>query len=233
MTSVVKVATRQIVERDLRDFQRSLPETLKRVSSIDPKILTPGVDAGVVLHWLPPVSCLAHIFQRSIEALAEPEKLFEDGIAKFFIGKGVLSVDRSTSSVIAESAVVKRSGKGLASYAKILENNGELALEDRLPSEVNIPVTFLSPGIGGKGTRFSLNVEKPPAVGPKVTIYYNPVINKEGKIVPFEATSGKVIRNPETILALLRSKSSTRTPPGSVPGMTNKIVVPEIAVRSG
>lgn len=157
----IRVAIRQIAERDLRDFQRSLKGTLVRVSSIDPRLLTAGTETGSVLHWLPPVNCLAHLFHLSIEALQEPEKIFEEGIAKFFIGKGVLNLDRSKQSILAESAVVKRLATYLQSFSLELKKNPSATFGSEIPAKVRIDSSFLFREREGPA-EFLLDSENPP-----------------------------------------------------------------------
>lgn len=103
----IKMALSQMVKLDLSNFQRNAKGAISRALSISSVVAT-GVKAGVAPFWLPPLNCLAHLFNDSLLALNKPEMIFEYGIAKFFIGKGALSMDRSKQVVLAESAVTKR-----------------------------------------------------------------------------------------------------------------------------
>lgn len=103
----IEVALREMVRLDLKNFQRNAQAAVSRALSIPLNVLT-GVEAGIVSYWLPPLNCLAYLFKDSLEALNEPEMVFKMGIAKFFIGKGVLSMDHSKQVVLAESAVTKK-----------------------------------------------------------------------------------------------------------------------------
>lgn len=103
----IEVALREMVRLDLKNFQRNAKAAISRAISIPSNVLT-GVEAGIVSYWLPPLNCLAYLFKDSLDALNEPELIFKSGIAKFFIGKGVLSMDHSQQVVLAESAVTKK-----------------------------------------------------------------------------------------------------------------------------
>lgn len=69
---------------------------------------------------------LATILEKSVRALYEPERLFEDGIAKHFITKGVFSEDRQVSILRAEAGVCKLLIKEIEKYSKtqLLEEAG-------------------------------------------------------------------------------------------------------------
>lgn len=206
LACAIGVARRQIVERDLRDFQKSLPETIKKVSSIDPRNLTCGTNTAAILHWLPPLNCLAHLFHLSVKALLEPELVFKEGIAKFFIGKGVLSLDRSLQTVIAESAVVKRVGTYLSSFSKELRDNPNASFGGESPAKVRIKTSVLIEE-GKKDIVFILDSQNPPVFDGVVDKRYLTVYES-----PTRRLADVMVTAPEFRLIDLREKDLRSLP---------------------
>lgn len=94
------------VERDLGNFQTHLSEAVLKANEwCDQKL--PGADHSTIQPWLPVYACLTTILDRSVASLKKPSILFEDGIAKHYIGKGVFSEDRNLSRLRSIAGVTK------------------------------------------------------------------------------------------------------------------------------
>lgn len=216
----IKVALRQMVERDLRDFQKNAKAAISRALSIPLNVST-GVDAGIVSYWLPPLNVLAFLFKDSLYALCEHESLFEHGIAKYFIGKGVLSMDHSQQVVLAESAVTKKVLDLFLALGKLEEEQRLPYLTRELRCEVKIRHSILSPIEGPRVT--TCTVSPVDSSGQ----YQNPRISfdclYEVKPDPdgFSAVR-EVVGNPMWVMTKGREKSEAllRSELGSVPEKT-------------
>jgi hypothetical protein len=119
-------AKRRLVEKDLYTFQSDAYKVNSKLNKfVSDKITGAGVDQAtgeflketlsVVLNWNHPmVLCLNNMIDRSTEFLMnywDPEIsldfLFEVGLSKYKVSKGVFSMRASSSIILAESAVLK------------------------------------------------------------------------------------------------------------------------------
>lgn len=108
----------EVVERDLRKFQSELPGILEKVHSWSAANFSSGVSPAVTSLWLPAINCLAALYDQSIRGFEFPDELLAKGLSKFFIGRGVFSMESDRSTLLAESAIVKRSIKLLEQKSK-------------------------------------------------------------------------------------------------------------------
>lgn len=170
VTSVIRVALDQMVRQDLRNFQKNMKAAISRALSI-PLNVSVGLEAGVVSSWLPPLNCLAVIYSDSLKALSEPERVFEYGIAKFFIGKGVLSMDRSQQVVLAESAVTKKVLDLFLALSEIEEESRMSYLDRCETAEACIKDSILSPIEGSKSKNIKVSIDYIVDVGEEDVIH--------------------------------------------------------------
>lgn len=96
-----------MAERDLGKFQEHLGEATKVVASWVSSNFPSTTQSTSPVSWLPVSKVLESILDSSIEALKCPDRLFEEGLSKHFITKGVFSEDAEKSRLRNQAGVTK------------------------------------------------------------------------------------------------------------------------------